>query len=299
MTQCIVRRTLLLFATTAMAITAPTAIAQTGTAPNAAPDTTADAAYVPTLTFDVASVREIPPSNSRTFSGGFLPHSSQFRATLDTRSLLSIAYGVDDFQVSGRPDWATDTMFDVQAKSDHSVDETLAKLNKKDALLEQQHMLQGMLAERFKLKVHWETKQGPVYELVVAKGGSKLHPAGSMPPTAEELKAFGDNKIPEINQRTYSRGSEYFGHECSIEALDDYLRDDLGRNVVDKTGLIGKYDFHLQFNEGVSDEKRANNPNIWPALIDAIQDQLGLKLVPAKDPIQFLVIDHIEMPSAN
>lgn len=302
MTQCIVRRTLLLLAATWLSFVVPTAIAQTSPAPPAASATTADAAYVPTLTFDVASVREMPPSNSRTYNGGFLPHSSQFRATEDARILLQMAYGVDDFQESGRPDWASDTMFDVQAKSDHSVDEKLAKLDEKDVRLEQQHMMQVLLAERFNLKVHWETRERPVYDLVVAKGGSKLHAAGSMPPTADELKRLdgSDKKLPEYDHQGDGRlGYELIGHECAIQSLVRILSSLMGTNVVDKTGLTGKYDFLLQYHGRTPDDNKTDDPTLWPPLTDAVPDQLGLKLVSAKGPIQVLVIDHIEKPSAN
>jgi len=307
MTQCIVRRTLLLLAAIWLVFVVPTAIAQTSHAPTAAPATTADAAYVPTLTFDVASIRESRPDLQADFivGGANPPHSGLLNlSNITVDNLLEMAYGILPFQMSVLPDWNRRTMFNVQAKSDPSVDEKLTKLDDKDARLEKQHMLQALLAERFNLKIHWETRQGPVYDLVVAKSGPKLHAAGSMLPTADELKTFGDRKIPDLYQYQHGgeddrRGYEFIAHECSIQSLVELFSMMLGTNVVDETGLTGKYDFVLQYHGRTPDDINGDDPTLWPPLTDAVQDQLGLKLVPAKGPIQVLVIDHIEKPSAN
>jgi uncharacterized protein (TIGR03435 family) len=288
-----------------MAFATPTAIAQTSPAQTAAAATTADAAYVPTLTFDVASIRESKPDSQAGFivGGANSAHSSLLNYTnVNIEFLLEDAYGRDPHQISGLPDWGSgqSTLFNVQAKSDHSVDEKLARLDEKDARLEKQHMMQMLLAERFNLKVHWETKEGPVYDLVVSKGGSKLHAPGSMPPKAEELKWLGDSKEPDIHQQGDGRrGYELIGHECTVQSLVVWLSSLMGKNVVDKTGLTGKFDFSMQYDDNASDEKRAVDPTLWPLLTDAVPDQLGLKLQSAKGPIQFLVIDHIEKPSSN
>jgi uncharacterized protein (TIGR03435 family) len=303
MIQYVARKTLLLLAATAMAFATPTAIAQTSPAQTAAAATTADAAYVPTLTFDVASIRESRPDTQADYivGGANPPHSSLLNlSNVTVENLLEMAYGILPFQMSVLPDWNRRTMFNVQAKSDHSVDEKLAKLDDKDALLEKQHMMQAMLAERFNLKVHWETRERPVYNLVVAKGGSKLHAAGSMPPTADELKAFGDRKMPEIHEQGDDpRGDDFIAHECSIQSLVELFSMMMRTNVVDNTGLTEKYDFRLQYNDRASDEKRADDPTLWPPLTDAVPYQLGLNLKSAKGPIQVLVIDHIEKPSPN
>ena len=82
-------------------------------------------------------------------------------------------------------------MFVIEAKGDSEADAKMAALTKEQQWAEQQHMFQALLEERFKLKTHWETKEGDVYNLVVAKGGPKLGVAGSMPPSADELKIIG------------------------------------------------------------------------------------------------------------
>ena len=262
----------------------------------------AQAAYVPSMTFDVAVIRESNPDPAG-FTVAFEspPHSSLLRLTNNSvPNLLGAAYGVNYFQIVGLPDWARTPFFNVEAKSDASVDEKLAKLTDEQARLEKQHMMQVLLADRFQLKVHWETKEGPVYELVVAKGGSKLHPGGSKPPTPGELQSWGDRKIPPIHQQGSSwAGFDLIAHQCSMESLAKMLTGQMGATpVVDKTGLTGTYDFDLRYKGG-SEDDASDDPNMPRPLTEALPDQLGLKLQPAKGEKQFLVIDHIERPSAN
>lgn len=262
----------------------------------------AQAPYAPSMTFDVASVRESNPDPAG-FSVSFddPAHNSLVRLTNnDVPNLLSIAYGVNRAQIVGLPDWVGrfGPFFDVDAKSDESVDERLAKLSTEQAWLEKQHMMQVLLADRFQLKVHWEAKGGPIYELVIANSGSKLHSGGSMPPSPEEVKNFGDKKIPALYQRGNGvKGYEYLCHECSIHSLAEALTAQMGTPVVDKTGLKGTYDFVLQYHGRGPDA--SDDPNVWPPLLTAVREQLGLKMQPAKGEREFLVIDHMERPSAN
>ena len=264
----------------------------------------AQTAYVPSMTFDVASIREgkLAADGSLTLSFADPPHSSLLRLTnYDVPNLLAVAYGVERAQIVGLPDWARSpfTFFIVEAKSDVSADEKLAKLTDEQAKLEKQHMMQALLADRFQLKMHWETKEGPTYNLVVAKGGPKLHPGGSMPPTPGELQSWGDRKIPPIHQQGSSwAGFDLIAHQCSMESLGKMLTGQMGAPVVDKTGLTGTYDFDLRY-KGRSDDDASDDPKMPRPLTEALPDQLGLKLQAAKGEKQVLVIDHIERPSAN
>lgn len=265
----------------------------------------AQAAYVPSMTFDVASIREGKPATdgSITLSDIDPPHSSMLRlSNFSVPALLYTAYGANYSQIVGMPDWARSpfTFFIVEAKSDASADEKLAKLTDEQARLEKQHMMQALLAGRFQLKVHWETKEGPIYDLVVAKGGSKLQPGGSMPPTAGELQSWGDRKIPPIRQQGSSwAGFDLIAHQCSMESLAKMLTGQMGATpVVDKTGLTGTYDFDLRYKGG-SEDDASDDPKMPRPLTEALPDQLGLKLVSARGEKQFLVIDHMERPSAN
>jgi uncharacterized protein (TIGR03435 family) len=261
------------------------------------------AAYVPTMTFDVASIRETKPGPEMHFVGGrFTPHTTDLKLENVTLYwLLSIAYGVDDHQISGQPDWTGRTTFNVEAKSDAAADQRMATLDKEQENLEQQHMMQALLAERFNLKVHWATQEGSIYNLVLAKSGSKLRPAGSMPPPPEELKWLGDSKTPPpIHQQGDGRlGYEFYGHDCPIEDLAHMIGSMMGRDVVNQTGLTGKFDFHIQYHGNTPRDNRNEEPTVWPPLTDALEDQLGLKLEAGKGPVRLLVVDHVEMPSAN
>ena len=264
----------------------------------------AQTGYVPSMTFDVASIRESNPDPATGYSVSFMnpAHSSLVRlANNDVSNLLAIAYGINRPQIVGLPDWAGrfGPFFNIEAKSDASVDERLAKLSDEQARLEKQHMFQVLLADRFQLKVHWETKEGPIYELVVAKNGPKLHSGGSISPTPAELESWGNRKIPPIYQSGSSRtGFDFIAHRCSMEALAETLTGQMGAPVVDKTGLTGTYDFDLKYL-GPTEHYGSDDPSMPRPLTEALPDQLGLKLQSAKGEKQFLVVDHIERPSAN
>ena len=258
--------------------------------------------YVPNITFDVASVRESTPDWEKgvIVGGGFAGRTSSLNLTNDSvENMLSMAYGISSsYQVKGLPDWGR-AMFNVQAKADSAADEKLATLTMEQLGLERQHMLQALMADRFNLKAHWEAREGPVYNLVVGKGGPKMKAGGLAPPSADELKQFGDRKIPEMYPRgDGKRGYELIGHECHVASLLGMLGALMRTRVIDKTGLTGTYDFDLQYSQARGRE-REQDPQIWPSITDAVEDQLGLKLESAKGPVQVLVVDHIDRPSEN
>ena len=174
-----------------MALPVPSSLAQTGAATRSTSFLPANAPYVATMTFDVASVREnknVDANAGITMSGQFVPHATTLRViNWRIESLISYAYRVDESQIVGAPKWPWPTVFVIEAKGDSEADAKLAALTKEQQSAEQQHMLQVLLEERFKLKTHWETKEGDLYNLVVAKGGPKLRAEGSMPPSADEL----------------------------------------------------------------------------------------------------------------
>lgn len=254
------------------------------------------AAYVPSLTFDVTTIRESDPDHSVRVPVRYSLHSS--RVSLVDYSILTLlwtAYGIDDFQVQGLPAWAHQAMFDIQAQSDPSADEKLARLSDEQARLEHQHMFQVLLAGRFHLKVHWETRDGLIYELIPTKSGPKLHRADSLPPSSREVLFMGNLKIPSIF--AYGNGG-YEGHRCSLDSLANALTRPMGAPVINKTGLIETYDFILNYH-GIGTDEATDDPTLPLPLVEALPDQLGLKLQPGKGPRQYLVIDHIERPSAN
>jgi uncharacterized protein (TIGR03435 family) len=273
------------------------AFAQAG-APAAASDTT----YVPTMTFDVASVRQskVDANVGVTMSGRFVPHTTMLRLiNWRIESIVSYAYGIDEYQIVGAPQWPWPTVFVIEAKGDSEANAKMAALTADQQLAEQRHMFQAMLADRFKLQAHWQTKQGDIYNLVVAKGGPKLGASGTMPPSADELKIFDGKPLPPLRQKNDGGGYDFIGHDCPVEYLAGMLTSQFARPVIDKTGLTGKYDFILKYKRATNRDRPVDDPDPMPPLDEAIQDQLGLKLEPAKGPVKVLVIDHIEKPSAN
>jgi uncharacterized protein (TIGR03435 family) len=259
-----------------------------------------DAVYVPTMTFDVTSVREVNPDPQGGFFVGFAPQDSS-RVRLTNNHLLNLvmwAYDVKPYQIEGIQRLFGGTMFNVEAKTDSATDKRLATLTKEQVRLEQAHMRQALLAERFKLKVHWETRNGEAYDLIVAKAG-RLKSTGELP-SAEEMKKFGDRPIPPLYQQGDSRrGFEYTAHGATIANIAQMLSGQFGRPVADKTGLTGKYYFNLKYYQVLESQRKDDETNPWLPLETAIQDQLGLKLKPSHGPVQTLIIDHVEKPSEN
>jgi uncharacterized protein (TIGR03435 family) len=160
-----------------------------------------------------------------------------------------------------------------------------------DAEQSHQHqlMMQSLLADRFQLRVHHATKMLPVYDLVVAKGGLKLKE------TAED----------ENSGWSKGRGS-YSGHRISTDDLVFILSNEVGRIIVDKTGLAGKYDIALKWTPdemaaSAGQQANASPPaaDAPPSIFTALEEQLGLKLESAKGPVDTIVVDHVEKPSEN
>jgi uncharacterized protein (TIGR03435 family) len=284
-----------------MAIAIPSSQGQAGAA--ATPAAPANAPYVATMTFDVASVQEVKnadPTSITFMGGGFVAHTAAYRATnLPIESLIAPAYGVNQYQIVKGPSWPWPTLFMVEAKGDSDADAKLAALPAEQREAEQQHMLQALLADRFKLKTHWETREGDTYNLVVAKGGPKLGAAGSTPTSDDDLARFGGHSVPALFQTCDWNGCSFVAHRCSIGELTGNLTSQFRRPVYDKTGITANYDFVLKYKGSWDSDRPADDLDPTPPLDRALQEQLGLKVEPAKGSIKVLVIDHIEKPSAN
>lgn len=261
------------------------------------------APYVPSLTFDVASVREnkdVDVNGGFTTSGHFVAHTTVLRViNWRIENLISYAYGVDFYQISGIPKWPWPTLFVIEAKGDSASDAKMAKLSQEQERAEQQHMLQALLEDRFKLKTHWDTKEVTVYNLVVAKSGPKLTAEGSMPLSAEELKSFKDGPVPPLYHENNGRGYDFIAHGCSMDQLVETLAEQFGRPVMNKTELPGKYDFVLKYKGRWDRDRDASDLDSMLPMDRALQEELGLKVEPMKGQVKMLVIDHIEKPSPN
>jgi uncharacterized protein (TIGR03435 family) len=227
--------------------------------------------------YDVVSVKPHEEQSNSGVGGYWRTTMNGFSANVPVRSLIMSAYGlIMRDQISGLPQWAETENFDVEAKLDSENAEALQKLPHEQRIQQFNRMMQSLLADRFALRVRRKEKELPVYDLVVARGGPKLTEASS---TENMGFSMGLGKIN--------------GKAVSIGSLVVNLSNPAGRIVVDKTGLTGKYEVNLTW--AWNDDPSSTAPSLFTAL----QDQLGLKLEPAKAPVDLIVIDHIERPSEN
>ena len=185
--------------------------------------------------------------------------------------------------------------FDINAKVDDETTARWSKMTQQAVDEERRSMMRTLLAERFQLKFHHETCEMPALALRVAKSGSKLQP----PHPEHDLQA--GTPLSRIN--FFGRG-HMEGHSALMSNLGRSLASEpeiAGRPVVDKTGLTGGYDFTLRWTPDDSGPGAAPaDPNAqWPSLFTALQEQLGLKLTPEKQPIDIIVVDSVGMPSEN
>jgi bla regulator protein BlaR1 len=225
---------------------------------------------------------------------GALSKPDRFMATNVTlRWLLRVAYGVQDSQIVGGPDWLNSEKFDVDAKVDASLVEQLAKLSQQNDGIERGHMLQALLADRFKITLHREIRELPTFTLVVADGGPKFHAA--KPGDTYSNGPMGPRGSPAgIGFWEPERG-KLFNQGQPIGALVSDLSGRLGQMVVDKTGLTGNFDFTLQWTPDAG----KNADTDASAILAAVQDQLGLKLERQNTPTEVLAIDRAEAISDN
>ncbi|MGB6688531.1 MAG: TIGR03435 family protein [Terracidiphilus sp.] len=215
------------------------------------------------------------------------------------RNLLLDAFGINGARLIGAPGWAETDRYDVDAKVAPEDAPSFEHLKGPERM----SLLLPVLEDRFRLRFHHETKELPVYALMIAKGGSKLKAKDDVAP-----RDSGDGG------RMTLRPGNLEAHDAKVELLLGVLTGQLHRTIVDKTGLPGRYDFTLQWTpdvaplplptdvgsdaEGTANENRTANDSA-PGIFTALQEQLGLKLESEKDPIDVIVIDHIDRPSEN
>lgn len=205
------------------------------------------------------------------------------------QQILCAAFNLEDDRVIGLPAWIKDQRFDIEARVDPA---DLPKY--KDLNYHQRYaMIVSVLADRFSLKFHHETRVLAVFDLVVAKGGPKLTAAKPGP----------DGKVPDGG---WSMGNGRMDATATtIESLTAGLTQQVGHTIVDKTGLTGHYDFKLHWTPDDAppvtgtDGTNAGSDASAPALFTALQEQIGLKLESRKEPIDVIVVDHIDKPSPN
>jgi uncharacterized protein (TIGR03435 family) len=236
----------------------------------------------PQLTFDVVAIHPSPPNAT----GGIvapLPNGTGYTVkNMTAKTMMAVMYRIPARQIEGGPDWFGSEPFDVEARADragYSIDELHT-------------MFKNLLKERFGLTAHVENREGPVYVLTVSRGGVKMRPDGSQAGLSIPILPNGPGqwtgtKVP----------MEYF---CFF--LGQVSGNDM-RPVIDQTGLKDVYDFQLKFMPdlppGVTPDALPPEARNLPGLRDALEEQLGLDLKPARGPVPYYVIDHVERPSAN
>jgi uncharacterized protein (TIGR03435 family) len=264
--------------------------------------------------FEVASIKptsQLSPDIQGLGNVRILPGGHLLAEKVLLRYFIQNAYGTRPFQISGGPAWINSAHYDIDAKAGGNPNHSQMSL-----------MMRALLEERFKLKLHHETKQLPVYQLIVTKSGPKLPEpkegsciapdpnAGPFPPAPGQPIACGRTLM-----MMSPSGAQMRGGKVSMTDLVNILSNVLGRTVVDKTGFQGTFDVHLEFTPDEtlgglptpppgpspsSDSIRsAASPDSHGNIFAAIQEQLGLKLESAKGPVDVLVIDSVERPSAN
>jgi uncharacterized protein (TIGR03435 family) len=251
--------------------------------------------YTPTLTFDVASIRLAPPPDANFHvSVSSPPHSSRFEATnLPIKALLQIAYGFDA-PVAGAPDWVANTFYNIQARSDEAADARLAKLPTNEVRLEKRNAIRVLLTDRMGLKMHLETRNTSIYYLVAGKSGVKMQ-ALPLPPPPANREAPPPPPPMDVQAHGSQHGLEFVASNSTMRAITGALSSMVETPVIDKTGLTGTYNYTLQFGR----EWSANDPESWPSIFTAVQEQLGLKLEAAHEAVPNLVVDHITKPTEN
>ncbi len=217
--------------------------------------------------FEIVSVKPGDPNDPRS-SGRSTPEGMEMRnTTLNT--LVRSAYGLNEFQLVGGPKWAGSAKFNIVAKMPTGTTRDQMPL-----------MMQSMLADRFKLEFHRETRTLQEYALVVAKGGPRLQE-----PTEEDRARGGTSQGP----------SQIKARSATLADLAGMLISVVSAPVLDRTGIAGRYTIALQFAPLLGDKTTEDAlPDIFEAL-----HQLGLKLEPLKGPVDVVVVDSAAMPSDN
>ena len=257
------------------------------------------------LTFEVASIKPAAPAGPGPTPIGIqlMPGGGLRANNVTLRLLVTLAYDVRDFQISGGPPWLGSDRYDIQARAAAASDtptspEAMRNLTDEQRKTYQEQMrerLRALLADRFQLAIHHETKEQQVYALEIAKGGPKFQEAKEAAPNRGRMR-MGRGEL----------NGEGVGMDFVAQALSNQLR----RPVLDKTGLKGNYDIKLTWTPDAAaqgplgplppgvDAPPPPDPN-GPTIFTAVQEQLGLRLESQKGPVDMIVVDRAEKASDN
>lgn len=231
-----------------------------------------------TKAFEAATVKPTPPDSREPLDIRFSPGGRLTVTNQPLRSIVTFAYGVQAWQISGAPGWLETDRYDISAKAegDPGRDEMLA-------------MFRSLIEDRFRMKLHRETKEGSIYELTVGKGGPKFQKAAELKEGERANVYTYRTGAPTAPAISLSRA----GRSATMAMLASILQGALKRPVIDKTNLDGVFDFRVEY---AADDSHLDE---FPSLFTALQDQLGLKLESTKGPVETLVIDHVERAPAD
>jgi uncharacterized protein (TIGR03435 family) len=234
------------------------------------------------LAYEVVSIKRHKPWDTSASTQG-LPNGYRSMNMPLSNLVFSAYVDTPGTDVSGMPEWAKTDSYDVETKVDAETVEAWKRLPTAEVWKQQLAMMRTLLADRCKLKVHWEKKEGPVYDLVIARGGPKFKEAA--PDEISNAVGGGSAKTQRLT-----------AHAQTMENIGWYFSGTAGRKIVDKTGLGGKrFDFEIEWTPDRA--VTVDDPVI--SIFTALEEQLGLKLVPSKGPVDRLIIDHIERPTPN
>jgi len=269
--------------------------------------------------FEVASIKRNTSGDGRVMIG--MQPGGRFTATnVPLRFLMTSAFRIQEFQIDGAPGWAATDRFDIVAKAEAGAPEG-----------QMMAMLQSLLVERFKLAAHHETKEMPIYALVLARADGRLGPklkpstvdceamrgrgpaqAGAVGAGSPEAGRAGVVRMPVSGSMPCAvrmGPGTLVGTPMSLDQLARTLSNTVRRFIVNKTGLTGNYDVDLTFTPeqlaqggGAAGPGGPQGPAIdpnGPSVYTALQEQLGLKLDAQRGPVETLVIDHVELPTED
>lgn len=252
----------------------------------------------PVQSFDVISIKPNHSINAGTSLGDAFP--GHFTAkNFSLLYLMEYAYDVKEGQVQGLPSWANSEKYDINAKMDDATVELERSLPADQRAKLNKARVQSLFADRFGLKLHHAMKDMSILALTVARGGPKFTEAPATP-------APGDpHPLPPGAFVTRNSGTEWIitTNQTPLRILITALSGQpevSGRVLVDQTGLDANYSFVLKWTpQSLSTGAAAASDAPGPSLFTALQEQLGLRLESTKAPVDLLVVDHVEEPSAN
>jgi uncharacterized protein (TIGR03435 family) len=291
---------------------ASAALAAQTTPPSPTPGSNASASPAPSAVFEAASIKPQAPSSDGSIRTmlQYPPNGRLTAAGATVKTLICIAYGLSDFQVLGGPNWIEEDRYDVQASPGSALEEQMQKMKSEENTLVKRQMLQALLTDRFKLTLHHDTKELPIYALVVARSGPKLQetkPDDANPETANAPAHPGNRGRMRMSYDATAVVITASG--MSMDGLAHQLASQLNSTVKNQTALNGIYDFTLRFTPdearmdasgpGSSGGAASLSDNGGTSIFAAVQDQLGLKLESKKGPVEVVIVDHVDKPSDN